>query len=335
MRRLLTAIGVLLLAFALTVLGHFYHWSTTPLPLEHATLVELPNGIGFNQVSAELSRQSVLQRPRYFAWLGRWMGADRRLQAGEYRIEPGSTPRSVLQQLMSGNVVMHELRVQEGATVAQVLAQLAADDRLNHELSGVDTSDLVAALPLTVDYAEGWFFPDTYHFQRGDSDRSILLRAHRAMQETLNETWAQRSVQGVLENPEEALILASIIEKESSDARDIPHISQVFHRRLQLGMRLQTDPTVIYALGDAFDGNLTRAHLAMPSPFNTYRVSGLPPTPIALPGRAALIAAVAPAEGEYLYFVARGDGTSQFSETLQQHNAAVRRFQLQRRSTTH
>ncbi len=183
-------------------------------------------------------------------------------------------------------------------------------------------------MELQWDFAEGMFFPDTYQFRRGDSDRSVLLRAHQAMLDQVESIWQGRALDLGLSTRHELVVLASIIEKETGAEADRAQISQVFHKRLQEGMRLQTDPTVIYALGEAFDGNLTRAHLKIDSPFNTYRVRGLPPTPIALPSAASLQAAAHPADGDFLYFVARGDGSSQFSRTLAEHNRAVRRYQL-------
>jgi len=207
---------------------------------------------------------------------------------------------------------------------------LAAAQGLGQTLVATDNANLLAALGFEPAPAEGQFFPDTYAYHRAQSDRDILLRAHRRMQKELADAWSERAEDLPYKNPYEALIMASIIEKESGRDSDRLSVSQVFVRRLKIGMKLQTDPSVIYGVGDAFDGNLTRRHLRTDSPYNTYTRFGLPPTPISLAGREALRAALNPAPGDYLYFVARGDGSSQFSRTLAEHNAAVRRYQLKR-----
>jgi UPF0755 protein len=239
----------------------------------------------------------------------------------------------MLEQLTGGAVVQHEFRIDEGITVAALLANLATETRLQQDILARDAQALHAELSLSVPFAEGMFFPDTYQFQLQDSARALLLRAHEAMLSKLDEAWQRRPQETQLRSREDLVILASIVEKETGLAADRGQISQVFHSRLAKRMLLQTDPTVIYALGREFDGNLTRAHLKIESPFNTYRVRGLPPTPIALPSAASLEAALMPAPGDFLYFVAKGDGASQFSRTLAEHNAAVRRYQLKRTGT--
>lgn len=211
----------------------------------------------------------------------------------------------------------------------QSVSALGLNDKLAHTLSGVDVETLLGALGLPGGHAEGLFFPDTYRFVRGDSDADILRRAYAKMQSELEAAWASRDLSVPYKTPYEALIAASLIEKETGRDEDREHISQVFATRLLEGMKLQTDPTVIYGLGDEFDGNLTRRHLRTDTPYNTYERRGLPPTPIALPGRKSIVAALHPGPGNFLYFVSRGDGTSQFSTSLAEHRAAVRKYQLQ------
>ena len=306
----------------------FSVWSNTPISDRASFRLELRPGQSLAALARDLQDAQYLNERRRFVLLGRLTGADRQLQAGEYDLGPTTTPRQLVGQLSKGEVVTYDFRLEEGSTVATLLLSLAADDRLRHELTSTDVEGLQTELELQTEFAEGMFFADTYQFRRGDSDRDLLLRAHQALLEEMDRVWRTRAVGTPLVTPVELVILASIIEKETGMEADRTQISQVFHKRLQERMLLQTDPTVIYALGTSFDGNLTRAHLRINSPFNTYRVRGLPPTPIALASRASLQAAAHPAEGDYLYFVAKGDGASQFSRTLAEHNRAVRRYQL-------
>ena len=263
-----------------------------------------------------------------FRLLIEWEGVGARLRHGEYQLEQDITPDQLLNKLVSGDVVTYLVRVPEGITTKALLDTLNEQAFLVPLPSHVDLGNLLQELGLSMPYAEGIFLPDTYQVKRGDSVAGVLTRAHEAMVNEVSQAWAGRGNVEVL-SEHELLILASIIEKETGDPGDRGQISQVFHRRLARDMRLQTDPTVIYALGDSFDGDIRRRDLRVDSPFNTYRVKGLPPTPIALPSKAAIHAAAHPAEGDFLYFVARGDGTSQFSRTLDEHNQAVRRYQLQ------
>jgi UPF0755 protein len=248
-------------------------------------------------------------------------------RAGEYRLEPGARPRDLLELLASGRVIQYRLTLVEGWTFRQVAEALAADTVLEHQIDWLDPGQwpLVAA-ELGVEHPEGWFLPETYQFVRGDSDRDLLRRAHHAMREALAEAWASRSADSPLESPYEMLVLASIIEKETAREEERGQIAGVFIRRLQLGMRLQTDPSVIYGLGEAFDGDIRRRDLEADTPYNTYTRHGLPPTPIAMPGLGSLQAAAQPADGEALYFVADGSGGHTFSATLAEHQAAVKRL---------
>ncbi len=248
-------------------------------------------------------------------------------RSGEYQLTRPMRPREVLQKLASGQVIQYRLTVVEGWTFAQLAALLDNNEVLEHRLELSDPDQWPAALAaLNLEHPEGWFLPETYQFTRGDSDMDILMRAHQAMQAELEQAWASRSEGLPLSTPYELLILASIIEKETSLDSERAQIAGVFVRRLQKGMRLQTDPTVIYGLGESFDGDIRRKDLETDTPYNTYTRAGLPPTPIALPGPASLHAAAQPADGDTLYFVADGTGGHTFSTTLEQHQAAVKRL---------
>jgi UPF0755 protein len=246
---------------------------------------------------------------------------------GEYRLEAGMDPREVLELFASGRVVQYRLTLVEGWNYTQLAQALRANADLEQRL---DLTGLAAWGPLLEElglaHPEGWFLPETYQFERGDSDLDILRRAHSAMLATLEQAWQGRATGLPLETPYELLILASIIEKETAVEEERAQIAGVFRRRLELGMRLQTDPTVIYGLGEAFDGDLRRRDLQTDTPYNTYTRHGLPPTPIAMPGRRSLLAAAQPADGEALYFVADGNGGHTFSATLEEHQAAVRKL---------
>lgn len=296
-----------------------------------ATVVEVPNGASLRSLATVLQQRGLINNALLFRLYARASGYDRRLRAGVYDVAENLSAKALLTLFASGKVQQHPVRIPEGATLAQLLPKLRSEAALDQSIEG--TARLADQLKLGLPFLEGAFFPDTYFVPRGASDISVLQRAHDVMLTTLDRAWEQRDSSVQLKSPAEALVLASIIEKESDGMSDRRQISQVFHLRLQKNMRLQTDPTVIYALGAAFDGDLRRRDLRVDSPFNTYRYQGLPPTPIALPSLASIEAALHPAPGDYLYFVARGDGTSQFSRTLAEHNAAVRRYQLSGKGT--
>ena len=261
-----------------------------------------------------------------YAWF-RLSGQDRQIRAGNYELPPGTTPHSLLQKLVRGEESLRALTLVEGWNFRQVRAALAADDSLRHDSAALSDAELMARLERPGVHPEGRFFPDTYTYAKGSSDLAVLRRALHAMDRRLEAAWGQRASDTPLKNADEALVLASIVEKETGRASDRGRIAGVFANRLRIGMLLQTDPTVIYGLGDKFDGNLRRRDLQTDTPWNTYTRAGLPPTPIAMPGKASLLAAVQPEPTQALYFVAKGDGTSQFSESLQDHNRAVNRYQ--------
>jgi len=261
-----------------------------------------------------------------YEWF-RWSGQARKIRAGSYEIDLGATPRSLLDKMVQGRETLESVRFIEGWTLRQLRAELANAPALKPTTGGLSDAQLMAALGAPGVPAEGRFFPDTYVYSRGVSDLTVLRRAHRSMQQRLAEVWAERAPDLPLKSPDELLTLASIVEKETGRPADRGLVAGVFINRLRIGMPLQTDPTVIYGLGPAFDGNLRKRDLLADTPFNTYTRGGLPPTPIALPGMASLRAAVRPQATRALYFVARGDGSSVFSDTLAEHNRAVNKYQ--------
>ncbi|WP_280546752.1 endolytic transglycosylase MltG [Halomonas sp. 11-S5] len=322
---LVLAILAALVAFA----GHRYWQSRleAPIALEEPTLYEVPDGAGYHRVVSELTERGILVDAWAFRLLARLEPeALPRLRPGEYRLVPGMNGRELLSLLGSNEVVRYPLTVPEGWTFRQMRELLDAAPKLEHRTAGLSDAELMARLDREGRHPEGWFFPDTYQYRKGLSDLDILRQALERMEATLDEVWAGRDDDLPLESPYQALIMASLIERETGAPEERPEIAGVFMRRLERGMRLQTDPTVIYGMGERFDGNITRADLREATPYNTYVIEGMPPTPIALPGRAALEAAVQPEEGEALYFVAKGDGTHHFSRTLREHNNAVNRY---------
>lgn len=309
-------------------LAYVVHWASLPMPVSEPVLVELSPGQPFSAFATELESVGAVGHAGMFTTYARWKGLANRVQAGEYRIAVGATPQSLLADLVSGAVATYDVRIIEGFTIMRVIEQLAETPKLVNDLGDVTAETLMAKLQLGSGHAEGRFFPDTYGYKKGTRVSDVLLRANERMNSVLARAWANRASGLPYATPDEALIMASIIEKETGRESERGKISRVFVSRLQRSMRLQTDPTVIYGLGSAFDGNLTRAQVDTDGPYNTYRMTGLPPTPIALPGLASIEAALHPDDGNFLYFVARGDGSSEFSATFDEHLAAVRRYQL-------
>jgi UPF0755 protein len=327
-RRFFSTLFVLALLAGLAGLGAAWFWLRQPLSLRAATVdLSIEPGMLPRTVAQAVRDAGVDVDPRLlYAWF-RLSGEGQRIKAGSYELERGITPRRLLDKLSRGEESLRAVTLVEGWNWRQVRAALARAEQLRPDAAKLSDADLMAQLGRPGVSPEGRFFPDTYTYSRGSSDVKVLQRALRAMDKRLAQAWAVRSPQSVLKTPEEALILASIVEKETGRAADRTLIASVFQNRLRIGMPLQTDPTVIYGLGESFDGNLRRVHLQTDSPYNTYLRPGLPPTPIAMPGKASLLAAVQPAPGKAVYFVARGDGTSHFSETLDEHNRAVNKFQ--------
>ena len=310
------------------LLGIYQRFQDTPLNLSaDETIYEIPQGTSLRQLAYDLHERGMIEHPRLFILLGRELDVARRLQAGEYRLVAGMSPRTLLQLLADGKVIQHAITLVEGQTFRETLQRIQAQSFIEVTLQDVDDAGIMRRLGHAGLHPEGRFMPDTYHFTRGTTDLDLLQRAFDAMSNYLESAWPDREPGLPLRTPEEALILASIVEKETGLAEERPVIAGVFIRRLQRGMRLQTDPTVIYGLGEQFDGNLRRRDLERDTPYNTYTREGLPPTPIALPGAAAIEAVLHPAAGDSLYFVSRGDGSHYFSATLEEHNLAVDKYQ--------
>jgi len=288
----------------------------------------LEAGSSLGRLAHDLEQQGIIRSLRFFVLLGRETGAAHHLQAGEYKLMPDMTPVSLLETLTSGDVIQHALVIVEGQTFREILEAMRRSDVLQMTFGESDASEIMARLGHAGEHPEGRFLPDTYHFPKGATDAAFLRRAYDAMADTLAAAWDGREEGLPFKTPYEALILASIVEKETGQVGERPLIAGVFVQRLRKGMRLQTDPTVIYGLGAKYDGNIRRRDLLADTPYNTYTRNGLPPTPIAMPGRDAIDAVMHPQEKGYLYFVARGDGSHYFSRTLKEHNQAVKKYQL-------
>ena len=330
-RFLIIAVVLLLLAAAGAGAGYGYlqRYLATPLDVPaNGEAINIEPGTPFSRVATELEARGLLEHPRVLAAYARWTGDAGRVHTGEYLIEPGATPATVLEKFTTGDVRLYSFTIVEGWNHRELLAALQAHPAVSSSLSRDDWPVLLAELGAGHDSPEGLFLPETYRFPAGTADRAVLRQAYDLMQTVLAEEWESRAANAPVDSPYEALILASIVEKETARADERHRIAGVFARRLEKGMRLQTDPTVIYGVGETFDGNLTRKHLRTDTPYNTYTRSGLPPTPIAMPGRSAIEAALHPADGEALYFVATGlgDGSHKFSATREEHEEAVREY---------
>jgi UPF0755 protein len=308
--------------------GWLTWFALTPIPLITSPLeFDIRPGLGLRGAAREMADAGVGIAPWQFSWLGRLTGRASEIKAGSYEIEQGITPWLLMRKLTRGDVTQAEIVFVEGRTFREFRATLDANPDLRHDTAGITDSDLLARVGAGESHAEGLFFPDTYLFAKQSSDLNVLRRAYRSMQKQLAAAWQGRDASLPYASPYEALIMASIVEKETGLDADRPLVAAVFVNRLRLGMLLQTDPTVIYGLGARFDGNLRKRDLLADTPYNTYTRPGLPPTPIAMPGLASLEAALKPPRSEALYFVARGDGSSAFSRTLEEHNRAVARYQ--------
>lgn len=319
------AVAILLVAATLAVIrmNSFLH---TPVVVDAAGVeFEVVSGASFRAVSDDLAERGIIRHTRLFRLYARWTGQAGAIQAGDYLIKQGTTPAELLQQFTSGAVQLYSFTIIEGWNQWDLLKALHEHPQIDASLTDEDWPALLEALGADVRHPEGLFLPETYRFPRHTADRSVLAQAYKLMQRVLEEEWSGRAREIAVATPYEALILASIVEKETARPDERARISGVFSRRLEKRMRLQTDPTVIYGIGRTFNGNLTRRDLLTDTPYNTYTRRGLPPTPIALPGRAAIHAALHPADGEELFFVATGlgDGSHAFSTTKEQHDAAV------------
>lgn len=320
-------VGLVLLALALC--GSAYWWATAqPLHVPPAGYaLNVKPGATLRSVARDLSAARVLPAAWPLVALARLSRADRTIKAGNYEIVAGTTLAGLMAKLTQGDVTQSSIAIVEGWTVRELKAALRADPNIVKRVIDLPDAEMMRAIGATQAAPEGLFFPDTYFFASGSTDAALLARAYRLMNERLDAAWSARASDLPLANPYEALTLASIVEKETGRAADRPLVAAVFINRLKLGMRLQTDPAVIYGIGEHFDGTLRKSDLERDQAFNTYVRSGLPPTPIALPGQAALDAVLHPAAVPYLYFVARGDGTSEFSTNVADHNRAVAKYQ--------
>jgi UPF0755 protein len=327
-RRFFTTVFMLALLAACGVAAAGWWWLHNPLRLPANTVdLSIEPGTLPRGVALAVRDAGVDVDPRLlYAWF-RLSGQGHRIKAGSYELERGITPERLLDKLARGEESLRAVTLVEGWNWRQVRLALARADQLKPDTARLSDVDIMKLLGREGVAPEGRFFPDTYTYSKGSSDLKVLQRALRSMDKRLAQAWEKRSPRSVIKTPEEALILASIVEKETGKAADRTLIAAVFQNRLRVGMPLQTDPTVIYGLGERFDGNLRKVDLQTDSPFNTYMRSGLTPTPIAMPGKASLLAAVQPAPGNFLYFVAKGDGGSHFSASLDEHNRAVNKYQ--------
>ncbi|WP_353091756.1 endolytic transglycosylase MltG [Methylibium sp.] len=328
MKRALKRGLLLLVVLGLAAGGLGAWWLTQPLALASPSVeLSVEPGTSPREIAQGWADAGVRAPPLLLYEWFRWSGQARKIRAGSYEIGPGTTPLTLLNKMVRGDEAQATVRLIEGWTFRQFRAELAKAEALKPTTATMSDAELMVALGSPGRSPEGWFFPDTYAYSKGASDLAVLQRAHRAMQRRLESAWLERAPDTPLKSPEEALTLASIIEKETGQAADRGKVASVFVNRLRIGMPLQTDPSVIYGLGEAFDGNLRRRDLQTDNPYNTYLRAGLTPTPISMPGKASLLAAVRPEASKALYFVARGDGSSEFSENLADHNRAVNRYQ--------
>ena len=312
----IVAVSLFLVVALVVVLPiYVFVWWQSPHPINENVTLEIQVGETFSTLSSRLEEADIVSSSMLFSSVARLLRATRDVRAGEYEFSSDASPREVLQKLRGGIIVQHLVRLPEGGTFEKFRQILMAEDALENDiasLSADDTLDVFGIDDEPTHKVEGWFFPETYSYRSGDLASSVLTRAHEHMKSALDAAWSERNNAEALDSPYGLLILASMIEMESGLTDDRAQISGVFHERLRIGMRLQSDPTVIYALGADFDGNLTRSDLRLVHSHNTYRIEGLPPTPISCPSQASLEAAAIPAKSDYLYFVARGDGSTQF-----------------------
>jgi UPF0755 protein len=329
-RMLVSSLLWLLVVFGVAG-AYAWQWLTTEhrVPIEQRVWV-VEKGQGLGRVADNLHDAGILRWPLVWQIYARILQS-KTVKAGEYALSTYESPISLLTLLQGGEVISYKITFAEGLTLKEWLALMAQEPKIKAVAAAMPPEDLLAELNISENSAEGWFFPDTYRYENNDTDLAILKRAHQKMRIELLGQWARRQPSLPFDSPYEALILASIIEEETGAPSERPQIAGVFVQRLKRGMRLQTDPTVIYGMGDDYQGYIRKVHLQTATPYNTYIIKGLPPTPISNPGRAAIAAAINPQEGRDLYFVAKGDGSHQFSASLSEHNKAVKEYQLKRK----
>lgn len=325
---LIKKIAILAILITATVAGGFNYWAGQPITTQEPRIAfTVQAGSGVGAAAQQIAAAGVPVNPFMLAMLARVTRTSSRIKAGSYELKPNTSPRGLIDQLVRGEFAQESLTIIEGWTFRQMRQAVAAHEGLKHDTAHLSDGDLMEKISTEYKLPEGLFFPDTYLFAKGASDLQIYKQAHEMLLNKLNAAWAKRAPGLPYANPYQALIMASIVEKETGKASERQMIAAVFVNRLKRGMMLQTDPTVIYGIGEKFDGNIRKRDLETDTPYNTYMRTGLPPTPIALPGMASLAAALDPARSDALYFVSRGDGSSHFSGNLSDHNRAVNKFQ--------
>ena len=321
-------IAAILIGLILLLVGISWYRLNSPLDLNTTESFEVRPGTTLNQVSTELTNLGYLNYPTLFTSWARLTGKASQIKAGDYELIGPTSPLQLLEKLVAGDILQYQLTLVEGWTLQQALEAIWNAPGIVESLKTLSATDIARVLQLEYPNAEGLFFPDTYFYSKGTQDTEILVRAHAQLMTILEQSWSDRLGALPYENVYEALIMASIIEKESAASSERGHIAGVFVRRMESGMRLQSDPTVIYGMGERYEGNISRDSLEETTAYNTYRINGLPPTPIALAGRESIDASLNPIPSSYLYFVSKGDGSHYFSSTLEEHNSAVRQYQL-------
>ena len=320
-------VNKVILVILVSLIGLLIFTLYRPLPVNETTMIEIEKGYGLNQVIDRLNEQELVNRPLILKGYVKVFKRSDDIKAGEYLISKGNNAIQLIQKISEGSVYYHQIRLKEGSTINELIDLFKNNDVLKKDKNFEDKNKIRSNLGLEINSLEGMFHPDTYNYIKGDSYLDILKRSNLKHQKILNELWKQRKSGLPFNNSYEALILASIIEKEGTEKKQI---AGVFVRRLKLKMKLQSDPTIIFALGDKYDGDIKSSHIKMKHPYNTYYIQGLPPGPISLVSESSIEAALNPEEGNSLFFVSKGDGTHYFSDTLEEHNQAVQRFLLNR-----
>lgn len=337
--RLFKIVGAFVLVGSLIagwMLMSYQHFQDQPMAVADSGMdFKVEAGSSVRRVAQNMQRLGLVENGHFFVWMARLRGQAGKIQAGEYRVEPGMTPEVLLDNMVSGKVQQYSLTIIEGWNFYQMMEAVDNSPYLQHKLLKLTPEQIMARIGYEEEHHEGRFFPDTYRFSRDTTDIELLKLAYRSMSERLEQAWQGREENLPYETPYEALIMASIVEKETGKVEERETIAGVFVRRLQKGMRLQTDPTVIYGIGQEYDGNIRAEDLRKDTPYNTYTRSGLPPTPIAMPGAEAINAALHPEKGDALYFVSRGDGSHHFSASYEEHECAVVKYQIRRRDCDH
>ena len=321
-------IAVIFIVTLISIYLDYKRFLDTPLNINTSLIFTIDSGSSFKDLNKKLKSYHILDKPYYFEFYARYSGYAKKIQSGEYQLSPGLTPIKIINIFVSGDVIQHSITLLEGWTIKDIKKEISSNTVLIKNLTDYSSDSLLKKIKITESNVEGLFFPDTYYFTKGASDIELLQRAYRRGKAILEKEWESRDAGLPYKNDYDALIMASIIEKETALASERAMIAGVFVRRLKNNMKLQTDPTVIYAMGIKYDGNIRKKDLRIDSPYNTYRYNGLPPTPIALAGREAIHAALHPENDDTLYFVSKKDGSHYFSKTLYEHNKAVKKYQL-------